>query len=127
MTKGEIYFAAMKFQCDRKLGKAYTAQQLFIAGLYHYGYIDEKTFKKYTVMYSKQLVETTEPLTLEQMRSQEKVAKLTKEFSNIIKQWDTMSVKAKTFWIKKAKEHRDTVPNAKLLLGLRMEPVISHG
>jgi len=126
MTKGKIYFEAMKFQYDKHLGKAFAAQQLFIAGLYHYGYIDEETFKKYTAMYSEKLpVEITESLTPEQMRSQEKLANLTKDFSNVLKQWDSMNVKAKNYWIKKAKENRETVPNAKLVLGLRMEPVMT--
>ena len=127
MTKGKIYFEAMKFQYDKHLGKAYAAQQLFIAGLYHYGYIDEETFKKYTAMYSEKLdVEITEPLTLEQMRSQEKLAKLTKDFSNVIAQWDSMKPKAKEYYIKKAKKYRGTIPNAKLVLGLRREPVMTH-
>jgi len=126
MTKGKIYFEAMKFQYDKHLGKAFAAQQLFIAGLYHYGYIDEETFKKYTAMYSEKLpVEITESLTPEQMRSQEKLANLTKDFSNVLKQWDSMNVKAKNYWIKKAKENRETVPNAKLVLGLRREPVMT--
>jgi hypothetical protein len=124
--KDKIYLAAMKFQVDKHLGKAYTAQQLFIAGLYHYGYIDEKTFKEYTLMYSEKLdAETTNPLTTEQLKSQQKLRKIEKDFSEAIKQWDSMNPKAQQYYIRKARKYRDTVPNAKLLLGLRREKVFS--
>ena len=119
---GELYTAFIKLQADKGLGRSFAGLLPFVEGLHNLGYISKEVYEEHRKRYSQPLV-AEKPLTLKQLKKKESIAKLTKEFSNVIKQWDTMNVKAQQYWIKKASEHRDSVPNAKLLLGLRREKV----
>lgn len=120
----ELYIGFIKLQADKGLGRSFAGLLPFVEGLYSMGYITQEVYEEHKKRYSQPLV-AEKPLTLKQLKKKESIAKITKEFSNVIKQWDSMNVKAKNFWIKKAKEYRDTIPNAKLVLGLRREPVMT--
>jgi len=116
---GEIYFPTLKFQVDRRLGKAYTSLQLHIAGLYHYSYIDKETFEKWTAKYSRSLAKEERPLTKAEIEEQRKIEELEKQFSNILKQGlNMLSEKSRKYWLKKAEEYQGKIPNAKLILAL---------
>jgi len=118
----ELYLGFIKLQADKSLGRSFAGLLPFTEGLHRLGYISQEVYEAHKKRYSQPLV-AEKPLTLKQLKKNESIAKLTKEFSNVIAQWDSMNEKAKNFWIKKAKENRETVPNAKLLLGLRREKV----
>ena len=115
----ELYFSTMKFQVDKQLGKAFAGLQLFIAGLFHYDYIDKETFDLYTARYSEPLMSNaSEPLTKTQIEREKKLQDLETRFSNAIKQWNSMHEDSKEYYIKKAKKYETVVSNAKLILAL---------
>ena len=121
---GELYTGFIRLQAAKGLGRSFAGLLPFVEGLFRLGYITQEVYEAHIKRYSQPLV-TEKPLSLAQLKTKESLAKITKEFSNVIAQWDTMNVKAKDYWFKKAEEYRDTVPNAKLVLGLRREPVIT--
>lgn len=121
---GELYTGFIKLQADRGLGRSFAGLLPFVEGLHNLGYITQEVYEEHKRKYSQPLV-AEKPLTMKQLKKKENISKLTAAFSNVIKQWATMNVKSKNYWVEKAKEYRDTIPNAKLVLGLRMEPVMT--
>ena len=56
---------------------------------------------------------------LEQQKEQKTMEKWNRMFSNVIKQWNTMKPENQEYYIRKAEELKDEVPNAKLVLAYR--------
>jgi len=121
---GELYTAFIRLQADKGLGRSFAGLLPFVEGLHRLGYIDQEVYEAHKERYSQPLV-AEKPLTMKQMKTQEFIVRTTKEFSDVIKQWGSMNLKAQKYYIEKAKKYRDIVPNAKLVLGLRCEKVFS--
>ena len=114
--------ALVKLRADKELGRSHAGLLVFTEGLYRLGYINQKTYDAHVKRYSKPLV-AEEPVTLKEKLEQENekktLLKWNKTFSNIIKQWNTMKPESQEFYIKKAEELQDQVPNAKLVLAYK--------
>jgi len=90
-----------------------------VGGLFKLGYIEREIYDVYKHRYSEPLVKkVSKPLTLEELKEQEKLKRLQKHFSAVLKQWPTLREKAKKSHIVKAKQYEHKIPNAKLVLAL---------
>lgn len=115
----ELYLAFIKLQADKKLGRSYTGLLPFTEGLYHMGYISKEVYEQHKQKYSIPLVQDKpKSSTLEQAKRQKKLKRIEKNFSEVLKQWNTMNTKSKQFYIKKAEKYKTAIPNAKLILAL---------
>jgi uridine kinase len=91
----------------------------FIEGLYKFDFITKEVYEFHKEKYNVPLVsQKPKVLTTKELEKQQKIKDLEQQFSNVIQQWPKMKEKAKQYYIEKAKELRDTVPNAKLILAL---------
>jgi hypothetical protein len=120
----ELYMGFIKLQAEKGLGRSYAGLLPFIEGLYKLGYISQEVYEVHKRRYSKSLTDDDTP-TLEKLENKAEHDRLVKQFSDVLKQWPTMKAKAKTYWIKKAREHHATIPNAKLILELAQTKVAS--
>ena len=116
----ELYHGFVKMQADRNLGRSYAALLAYVEGLHRLGYINQDVYEKYTEKYDVPLVvqEESKPLTRKQIEKEKKNAEWSKQFSKIAKEWNTLNEKSKHWYINKARELVDKVPEAKLILDL---------
>jgi hypothetical protein len=119
-----LYKAFIRLQADRGLGRSFAGLLPFTEGLYRLGYITQRDYEEHIRKYSQELVEA-KPLGLEQLKEQEKIRKLDKFYSEVLKQWPNLSEKTRQAHIAKAKEMNEKVPNAKLVLALANGDVVS--
>ena len=124
----ELYLGFVKLQADKGLGRSYAGLLPFIEGLYSMGYISKEVYEEHVKRYSKQLVsEKPKPLpTQEQLKEEEKAEQLNKTFGMVAEQWEQHpSEEWRQTWLKRAQEHSG-LSNAKLVLALRSEKVVSE-
>ncbi|MFX0204300.1 MAG: hypothetical protein ACFFCW_50020 [Candidatus Hodarchaeota archaeon] len=115
----ELYVGFVKVQADKSLGRSYAALLCFNEGLRKLGYITDEVYEVHKKKYSEPLVQgKTRPLTIEELREQEKIGQLEKHFSEVSKQWPNLCEKARLAHITKAKQYVNEVSNAKLVLAL---------
>jgi len=113
----ELYLGFIRLQAEKGLGRSYAGLLPFVEGLYQMGFITQDVYETHKAKYSEPLV-TKKQLTLPQLKQKQTIEEITKEFSEVIKQWDSMKPKAKKYYIEKAEQYKDKVPNAKLVLAL---------
>ena len=122
----ELQLALARLQTNRSLGRSYAGLLAVTEGFHELGCLDKEEYEALKERYSQKLpcsivVERRKPRILEDAQEQTKLRKLEVDFSNTIKQWNTMKPKAREYWVKKAEEYRDKVPNAKIVLALASE------
>jgi hypothetical protein len=120
-----LYKAFIRLQADRGLGRSFAGLLPFTEGLYRLGFITQGDYEEHIRKYSQELVEA-KPLGLEQLKEQEKIRRLDKFYSEVLKQWPTLSEKTRRAHIARAKEVAEKVPNAKLVLALANGEVVSE-
>jgi len=98
----DLYMGFVKLQADRGLGRSFAALLPFVEGLYHMGYISKEVYEVHKNRYSQPLVEQ-KSLTAFSKEKQQLKTDLTRAFQ----QWDTLSDKAKSYWIDKARKNAD--------------------
>jgi hypothetical protein len=114
-----LYLAFIKFQADKKLGRSYAGLLIFIEGLHTMGRLSDEDYALFKQRYDKPLIQKEpKPLTKKQIEREQKLKDLEQQFSNVIKQWNTVPEKSRRYYIKKAKKYEHVIPNAKLVLAL---------
>lgn len=123
----ELYLGFIKLQADKGLGRSYAGLLPFVEGLYSMGYISKEVYEESVKRYSKPLVsEKSKPLTIKQMKEQKRAEQLNKTLGMIVDQWALHPSKEwRRRWIRTAEEHSE-LPNAKLVLALRSEKMVSE-
>jgi hypothetical protein len=112
----DLYTAFIRLQADKGLGRSYAGLLPFTEGMYRLGYISKEVYEEHTKKYSEQLVQS-KPLTIGQLEEKEKLDRLRRQFSSILKQGlHTLSVKSRQYWIRKADEYKEKIPDARLIL-----------
>jgi hypothetical protein len=115
----KLYLAAIKYQADHGLGKAYTGMSVFVEGLHSEGYLSDADYEVYKAKYSVGLAEGHKSPTqihVEQSRAAERKT-VNKHFGEVLSQWSGLKDSAKQYHLKEAEKHK-TLKNAKLLLDL---------
>jgi hypothetical protein len=115
-----LYLGFIKLQADKGLGRSYAGLLAFTEGIHALGYISDEDYEIHKRRYSRGLNEQEEkPFTLEQIRTKTEREKMQKTFSMVLDQWADHPAKTwRSGWIKKAKEWKDKIPNAELVLAL---------
>lgn len=114
----ELYSAFIRLQADKGLGRSYAGLLALTEGLHCLGYLSEDEHAIYVKRYSRKLTEQKTALTLQQTKEKEARIKLEKQFSDIIKQWSTMKQSSRDYYMKKALDNKEIIPNAKLVIAL---------
>ena len=106
----KIYIAIVKLQADQGLGKSYSALLPLVEGLHTMKYLSDEDYEIYRAKYSVGLEEAANCPTLAQIRKQETKAnrdrKLNRHYSEVLKQWTTLSDDTKAYHLKKAEEDK---------------------
>jgi len=119
-----LYKAFIRLQADKGLGRSFAGLLPFTEGLYRLGYIPQGDYEEHVRKYSQELVEA-KPSRFEQLKEQEKIRRLDKLYSEVLKQWPTLSEKTRQVHIANAKEVAEKVSNAKLVLALANGEMVS--
>jgi hypothetical protein len=116
-----LYKAFIRLQADRGLGRSFAGLLPFVEGLHKLGYLKPEEYEFHAKKYSQGLEEAkpegSKPMTMADVREKARIDDLNRAFSVALKQWVTMSEKARKYYVEKAKEN-STIPNAKLVLEL---------
>jgi hypothetical protein len=113
-----LYIGFTRLQADKGLGRSYAGLLAFTEGLHSIGYLNEDDYLTHIKRYSQKLTEQKQESTLQQSKEKEARIKLEQQFSDVIKQWATMKESSRKYYVKKALENKDKIPNAKLVLAL---------
>ncbi len=119
-----LFMGLIKKMAAQEIGQSAAILDCVNETLHSEGHITDADYDKFKKAYSRKLRDVVEeresksrPLTEGQRNEEKSIADLQKQFSNILKQgFDTLSEKSKEYWVKKAEEYRDKVPNAKFVL-----------
>ena len=119
-----LFMGLIKKMAAQEIGQSAAILDCVNESLHSEGHISDAVYDKFKKAYRRKLCDVVEerqsksqPLTKEQMNEEKSIADLQKQFSNILKQGlDTLPEKSKEYWIKKAEEYRDKIPNAKFVL-----------
>jgi len=115
----ELNMGLVDLQHKKRLGRSYAGLLALTEGLYSLGCISQEVYEKFKIKYSDPLVQKkAESLTKEQIEREKRLKDIETQFSNVIKQWNTMTEKSRQHYIKKAKKYETVISNAKLVLAL---------
>ncbi len=119
----ELQLAHAQLTVNRKLSRSRAGLLALTEGLHELGCLDKEAYEALKERYSQKMVfsivaERSKPRTIDDVQEQTKLRKLDAAFSNVISQWPTMSTKSRIIWVNKAREFKDKVPNAELVLDL---------
>ena len=115
------YLGFIKLQADKSLGRSYAGQLAFTEGLFKLGYLAKDDYDLLAKRYSQGLVDKEaekKPQSLADVQKLVATQKLEADFSNVLRQWQTMNVKSQQYWQKKAEANKGKVLNAQLVLDL---------
>jgi len=113
--KPEVRFALMAKAAREKISMAYQAHLYVIEGLYRDGLLDEETYHYLRQEYSKPKLRH-EPKPTPQDNSEEKLAEKREIYRMVIEQWLEHDEKWREYWIRKAENDRDIIPEANEIL-----------
>jgi hypothetical protein len=115
----ELYSAFVKLQAAKDLGRSYAGLLPFVVGLHELGFLTEENYLFFKQRYSEPLHQKKpKALTKKELERAQKLKDLEQQFSNVIKQWDTVPEKSKRYHIEKAKKYLHVIPNAEYVLAL---------
>lgn len=120
---GELQLALAQLQSNRRLGRSYAGLLALTEGFYASGCLDKEVYEALKERYSQKLpcsivTERAKPRTTEAAQEQTLLRKLDADLSNVIKQWSTVPTKSRLHWANKAKEFKDKLSNAQMVLDL---------
>jgi|GEM_PF-2937902 alpha-galactosidase/6-phospho-beta-glucosidase family protein len=108
-----LYKAFIRLQADKGLGRSYAGLLAFVEGLFHLGFLAKEDYQKYVAKYSQELTEEPKPLTLEEQQKVEQLKQWQKQFRLALNQIETMPSHSKEYYLKKAEELQNQIPEAK--------------
>lgn len=116
----ELYFAVIKYQVQKELGKPYAGLLLITKAVYQEQLITKEVYEKYMYRYSRKLVpeEKLQKLTTEQQKEKQKLDEKARSFSAAFSQWNDPhpSRDWRQRWINEAEKWKDKMPEAKEFL-----------
>jgi hypothetical protein len=116
----DLYFAVMKYQLQKELGKPYAGLQLLTKAAYQEQLITKEVYEKLMYRYSRKLIPEEQPqkLTTEQQKEKQKLDEKARSFSGALSQWNDPHPNRewRQWWINEAKKYQDTMPEAKEFL-----------
>lgn len=119
----ELYVGISKVQAELEIGKSAALLLMITEGLHQGDFIRPEVYEAYKKRYETELVKVvrpvaTEPLTREQLEQKKKQENLNTQFERVADQWNIHDSEWQAKWVRFADEYKDTIPNAKRLLGL---------
>jgi len=115
----ELYFAVIKYQLQKELGKPYAGLLLITKAAYQEQLITKEVYEKYMYRYSRKLVPEEQPqkLTSEQQKEKQKKDEKARTFSSLFSQWELHpKLEWRQRWIDEAQKWQDEIPEAKQFL-----------
>jgi len=121
MLDRKLYLATIRLQADKGLGKSFSAMLPFVEGLHSMGYLSDEDYEVYKAKYSIGLQVAanapTEADILRMEKGENKNKQLNRHYSEVLRQWPTLSEQAKKYHLKTAEENKH-LKNARLVLDL---------
>ena len=115
-----LYMAFIKLQGDKGLGRSYAGLLAFNEGMHNLQYITDDQYEANKAKYSHKSFEAQpqKPLTPQQIDAKKQRDSMTRAFTGVYSQWNLPhnDPKWKEKWVNKAKEWKDKIPCAKLIL-----------
>ena len=115
----ELYFAVIKFQAQKELGKSYAGLLLITKAAYQEQLITREVYEIYLYRYSRKLIPEEQPqkLTTEEQKEKQKMDQKARTFAMLPSQWEAHYDQGwRQRWIDEAKKWQDKIPEAKALL-----------
>jgi hypothetical protein len=116
-----LYKAFIRLQADKGLGRSYAGLLAFVEGLFHLGFLSKEDYQKYVAKYSQGLTEEPKPSTLEELQKEEQLKQWQRQFQIALDQFETMPSHSKQYYLKKAKELQNEIPEARQFIEKCME------
>lgn len=124
----ELYLAVAKLQVEKEISKSAALLLLITKGAYQFNVkqeplIDEATYEKLTLRYSRKLIPEIEPpkLSIEQLQEKQHIDERSRYFSMVLDQWRIHGVEWRKKKLAEAEKWKDRIPAAKLVLDLGVE------
>ena len=121
--RSELVQAHAQLMANRQLTRSNAGLLALTEGLHELGCLDKDAYEACKELYSHKMVfslvaERHRPKTVDGVQEQTRLKKMEVDFSQVISQWSSMPTKARLFWGNKAKDFKDKVPNAAIVLEL---------
>ena len=124
----ELYMGLIKKMAAFEVGKSAAILSSINEDLLRQGFISKETYEKFKASYGKKLVDVVNqkqaevqalsqalPIRRVQLAEDVRVANLEKEFKMALDQWNLHpGLEWRLKWLKRAEQHKDEVPSAKL-------------
>jgi len=114
----ELYMGLIKKMAALEIGKSAAILDGLNESLFNEGFIDEQTYLKFKGQYRKKLLDVVrekEKATIKEQPNQ-KVLQLQKTLIMVTQQWEAIPEKSRQYYLEKAKELKDLIPEAKAIL-----------
>jgi hypothetical protein len=115
----ELYFAVIKYQLQKELGKPYAGLLLITKAAYQEQLITKEVYEKYMYRYSRKLVPEEQPqkLTSEQQKEKQKMDEKARSFPAVLSQWSNHpNPEYRQWWINESRKYQNMMPEAKEFL-----------
>ena len=115
----ELYFAVIKFQAQKELGKSYAGLLLLTKAVYQEQLINREVYEKYMYRYSRKLIPEEQPkkLTSEEQKQKQKMDEKARAFEGATSHWNEyLNEKSRKWLISEAEKWQDKIPEAKIFL-----------
>jgi hypothetical protein len=118
-----LYMAFIKLQGDKGLGRSFAGLLAFNEGMHNLRYITDDEYEINKQKYSRKLIEIEpqKPLSLEQVNVKKELDKMSRAFSEVLRQWNLTHNDPhwKEKWFEKAEVWKDKIPSASMIIDLK--------
>ena len=114
----ELYLGLIDKMSALKIGKSHAILDCINESLHNEGFIDNEVYLKFKGQYRRPLLEIVKEKRMKETieESKPELSKERKTFLMILKQWETVPPKSKQYYLKKAQELKDKIPEAEEIL-----------
>jgi len=113
-----LYKAFIRLQSDKGLGRSYAGLLPLVEGLHTMGFLTDEEYRDHVKRYSQPLGDELKHTTWQELQMKTQVRNLDKVLAFGIDDWSNLGEEEKAWYVRKAKEYGDIVPNAKVVLAL---------
>ena len=114
----ELTIALVKLQAERELGRSYAGLLAFVEGMNYLGLLSKEDYVRLKTRYSSGLIKE-KPLTLDELKAKRQLEEEDRLFSMVLDQWaEHPDKKWREDWITRAKQWKDKLKSAELVVAL---------
>jgi len=114
----ELYMGLIKKMAAFEIGKSAAILDSLNEALFREGFINAEVYEKFKQQYRRKLLDVVrekEKATIKEQPSQ-KVLQIQKTFVMVTQQWEAIPEKSKRYYVEKARELKDLIPEARDIL-----------